>query len=164
MFKKNNWKEPIDRQDLLYVIFNGIVSSLLAGLLAGSANYLLSLLGVGVDIGFMIIILIVPWRIRNAFYNNHILYALLAIVFLVLSFFISYISFNIISAIVYQNTYYLNAFMDPFYYLLFLIEPFLTMIMGFQVGDPRAIIFGILNIAITCYAFYYTYTSVRNRR
>ena len=163
MFKKANWKEPIDKQDLLYVIFNGIIAGILAGALAGSADYLLAITNFQLSVGLIVLVLVIHWRIKTAFYNNHILYAVLALVFLLFGLFVAYTTQYLIVGIIAQvNPLYI--FLDPKFYLYFIIGDFMQIYEGIVISEGLYIIGGILNILVTALAFYYTYRSVRSKR
>ena len=168
MFNKNNWKEPIYKDDLIYVLLNGFISAILCGILAGVIDYLFIYLQVPfrIDFGYIIIVFIVSYRIRNAFNTNHILYALLAIIFLFLSFYIAYVTPHVMGAIIYGiDPFY--VFKDPMYYLYFIMPPASSipfLMPAYATFSPTNLIFDVIEVFFMAYAFYYTYTSVRRRR
>ena len=90
MFKGNNWKEPIYKDDLKNVILNGIVFSILGGVLAGTLDFLMVLLNLSISFGLIILTYMVGVRIRKSYYTYHILYPVLGILFLTLGLFCSY--------------------------------------------------------------------------
>jgi len=161
MFNKNNWKEPINKEDLRYVLFNGILGFIVAGAFGGAINYLLGRY-VFLDLAFAVLLLIVPWRVKKSFYENHILYAVLGIVFLFLGFFVASFTENLITGILIQNPFFFLT--NPSFYISFMIEPVMNLIWGIISLDILSILIGILDIFCYSFAFYYTYTSIRRKR
>lgn len=161
MFNKNNWQEPINREDLKFVIFNAIFGAIAAGALGGALDYLASRY-IYLDLTFLILIFVIPWRIKKSFYENHILYAVIGIGSLLLGFFVSHFTKCLITGILIQNPFWFLS--NPFFYIDFLISPVMDLINGIMVGSPLSIIIGILNVFCYSYAFYSTYTSIRRKR
>ena len=171
MFKINNWKEPIDKYDLLYVILNGLISAILCGILAGSLNFLLIMINMPFDIGYIILFMIIPWRIKNSFENNHILYAVIGLIALFLGFLISSFTTIVISyAVAGINPLFLLGEGSLYFDIIF--EPFLNIINAFgyltSTGDIAygllKVILSILSLLLLIYAFYYTYITIRRKR
>ena len=44
MFNKNNWHEPIYKEDVKQVITNGLIAAILGGILGGALDYLFNVL------------------------------------------------------------------------------------------------------------------------
>lgn len=164
MFNKNNWKEPINKEDLRYVLFNGILGALVAGAFGGAINYLVSLISsyIIIDLSFMALLIIVPWRVKKSFYENHILYAVLGVVFLFLGFFVAHFTEYLITGILVQKPF---AFLASYgFYTSFLLLPVDGLIIGILTLNPLYIFLGALNLLCYAYAFFYTYTSIRRKR
>ena len=172
MFKINNWKEPIDKDDLLYVIINGLISAVLCGILAGALNYLLGMVNINLDLGFIVLLMIIHWRIKNSFETNHILYAVIGLIALFIAFFISEYTTIAIGYVILLggNPLVLLGNGSTYYHIIF--GPILNIIssckalayasnIGFAI---LKIILSFLSLFLLIYAFYYTYISIRRKR
>lgn len=161
MFKINNWKEPIYKNDLINVIVNGLIAAILGGILAGLLDYLFDMINLRISFGLIIITYVIGSRMRKGYYSYHILYPLLSILFMILSLFVCdvtymcmiYSSVSIIPIILTDVDYYINFLLSPIYYLYVCFNSF----------DILYLILGLLNIVIYIWAFRYCYKLVKGR-
>lgn len=161
MFNSNNWKEAIYKDDLKSVILNGIIFSILGGILAGALDYLTNMLNVPISFGLIIIVLMVSSRIKKSFYTYHILYPVLGIVFLTLGLFVSYFTNYLI---IFKGISAFTLFSNPSFYLNFLLDPIYGIIIFFRNGyNVFYLLAGILNLAITIWAYVYCYKLIKGR-
>ncbi len=87
MFNKNNWKEPLYKNDVINVVIDGLVAGILGGVLAGALDYLFGLLNIIISFGLIILAYLVGYRVRKGYYSFHILYPVLAVLFMTLGLF-----------------------------------------------------------------------------
>lgn len=161
MFKINNWKEPIYKNDLINVIVNGLIAAILGGILAGLLDYLFDMINLRISFGLIIITYVIGSRMRKGYYSYHILYPVLSILFMILSLFVCdvtymcmiYSSVSIIPIILTDVDFYINFLLSPIYYLYVCFNSF----------DILYLILGLLNIVIYIWAFRYCYKLVKGR-
>ncbi len=161
MFKGNNWKEPIYKDDLKNVILNGIVFSILGGVLAGTLDFLMVLLNLSISFGLIILTYMVGVRIRKSYYTYHILYPVLGILFLTLGLFCSYFT-NYFLLLKSVDTF--KLLLNPIFYLNFILGPIREIIASFNNGfNVLYFLIGILNLAITIWAYVFCYKLIKGR-
>lgn len=161
MFKLYNWKEPIFKKDLIAVIINGLLFGILGGILAGVLDYLMVLINFSVSFGLIILTYMIGIKVRKSYYSYHILYPVLGLVFLVLGLFVSYVAFYFMAL---RSLDTFGLFLDPFFYLNFLLEPASGIISFFTNGyNLLSLIVGILNVIIYIWAFVFCYRLIKGR-
>lgn len=161
MFKKYNWQQLIYKDDVINVILNGLIFSILAGILAGVIDYLfVRVLGLSISFGLIIMCYMIGNRMRKSYYNYHILYPVLSIVFMLLSLIFSefaymFCAFPQISTfkLFISGNFYYNVLISPIYYLLQCFKSF----------DIIYLIVGILDVVIYVLTFQICYKLVRGR-
>lgn len=104
MFKKYNWQQPIYKNDVINVIINGLLAAILGGILGGLIDFLLGKINFPLSISLILISYFVGTRVRKGYFNYHILYPTLAILFLLIGLFFNTFTyymmyFNFITAI-----------------------------------------------------------------
>ena len=160
MFKLYNWKEPLFKKDLIAVIINGLIFGILGGILAGVLDYLMLMINFSISFGLIILTYMIGIKVRKSFYSYHILYPVLGLAFLVLGLFISYATFYFVA-------FKFDAFIffiDPFFYLNFLLKPANGIINFFTNGyNPLSLSLGILNVIIYIWAFVFCYRLIKGR-
>ena len=161
MFNINNWKEPIIKRDLKYVILNGLLFSILGGILGGSLDFLFSYINVNISFSLIILSIFIGYRISKSYSYFHILYPVLTIPFMILGIFISY--FTEIT-IVYGIQNFIYVITNGSIYLGFLMSPIAELKVGIELGSASNIIFGIVNILIYILAFVCSYMLAKRNR
>ncbi len=158
MFNIDNWHKRIYKDDLSYVLINAIAVVLLGGIIAGSIDYLFSLINVNISFGLIIITLLLGLRMRKSYYNFHILYPVLSILFMILAIFIQTLTewvyilgIQNFNKILLDSQFYLNFIQKPVYYLIKSFEPF----------DGLKLFVGILDLAIYIWSFIFCYRLVK---
>jgi len=160
MFNKENWKEPILKNDLKHVLIYGIVFSILAGILGGAFDFLFVYINVRLSISLIILSLIIGYMVHRSYSMFHILYPVLTIPFMILGLFISHFTMCVfINGI--ENFFKLFAVGD--FYLDFIKSPVSELIIGIQYGIAKDIILGIVNILIYIIAFVACYFTAKGR-
>lgn len=163
MFNKNNWRQPIYKNDVKTVIIFGLTAAILGGILTGLIDATLAnLLGLGISFSLLLNSLIIGFSIKKGYEEYHILYPVLALGFFVLALIISQLSFyvgiygieNIGSVLSNPNTY-LNILLLPIKYLFVMIN------QGFNVGY---LLYLILNILFYILAFIAVYRIAKGNR
>lgn len=161
MFKMYNWKQPIYKDDLKAVILNGLLFSILGGVLAGTLDYLMDLLNLAISFGLVILTYMVGMKVKKSFYTYHILYPVLGIVFLTLGLFISYFTSFLM---IYRSLDAFKLFLSPYFYLNFILQPVTQIITFFRNGyNPLYLIIGLLNLFIIVWAYVYCYKLIKGR-
>ena len=164
MFNKNNWREPIYKQDLIGVLVNGFLTAILCGILGAGIDYLLQVrFQIPLSIAELFIMYVIGWRVKKGFYSYHILYPILAIVFLLFAFFINLFAFHSIVYIVSGRYDIYNLLITPSFWFAYLLLPVNTLIGGIAFGDAIQIVFGIINILFYIFAVWYVYRTVKGR-
>ena len=155
MFNKNNWLEPIYKQDLIAVIVNGLVSCILGGILAGVLDYLLSLINFPLSFGLIIIAYLVGLRVKRGYYSYHVLYPTLAIVFFLLGiFFQAYTSVCLYHAFFVKDYNFLKVFVSRELWIQ-IVSPFFLLIVGtFQ---PLVLFYAVIDLAALVLGIFITY-------
>ncbi len=161
MFKLYNWKEPLFKKDLIAVIINGLIFGILGGILSGVLDYLMLMINFSISFGLIILTYMIGIKVRKSFYSYHILYPVLGLAFLVLGLFISYATFYFVAL---RSLDAFLVFIDPFFYLNFLLEPVSGIINFFTNGyNPLSLILGVLNVIIYIWAFIFCYRMIKGR-
>ena len=79
MFNKNNWHEPIYKNDLKNVLLFGITTMILCGIITGLFDALLNqTFGLGVSFSLLLNALAIGFAVKKGYYSYHILYPVLA--------------------------------------------------------------------------------------
>ena len=150
MFNKNNWKEPLYKNDVINVVINGLVAGILGGVLAGALDYLFGLLNIMISFGLIILAYLVGYRVRKGYYSFHILYPVLAVLFMTLGLFFAslmqyFMLFNF--SFVSLFSYFGNVLYG------FFIMPFVYPVLAIRSGDGLNFIIYMINIV--CYVLAY---------
>lgn len=160
MFKKNNWLEPIYKNDVISVILNGLFSAILGGILAGVVDFLFNMINISISIGLIIICYMIGNRMKKGYDNYHILYPTLSIIFMIIALIFTDFAFYFCLIpeletfkLLISWDFYLNVIISPVYYLILMFSQF----------DISFLIFGILNLAIYIYSFIICYRIVKGR-
>lgn len=164
MFNKNKWKEPIYKQDVIGVIVNGLLAAILGGILGGSLDYLLGIVwNFPISFSVLILVFFIIWRVRKGFYSFHILYPVLALVFLVIGIFV--VEYTVVAIGYIQMGYYQIHLIviTPLFWEQFLMTPIYELRLGIMYGSAKDIILGILDVIFYIWAFWYTYRMVKGR-
>ena len=164
MFNKNNWKEPIYKNDVIGVLVNGLIAAILGGILGGSIDYLLNVVwGFPLSFSVLIVMFFIIWRVRKGFYSYHILYPVLSLVFLIIGIF--FVEYTVISIgyMTIGNYNIHTILITPLFWEQFLMSPIYTLRFGIMYGSAKDIIFGILDIIFYIWAFWYVYRMVKGR-
>ncbi len=158
MFQKSNWKEPIYKSDLRKVLLYGLLTAILVGILGGELDYALYLVNFNISIGLILLAIAVGIMIRRAYFNYHILYPVLSIPFL------------LVGLLFLHFTYYSFIFGDvlftisqPYVYLWYVEMPVLNLINGIKEPNTLYIIYGIFDIVIFAFSFWYCYRLSKGR-
>lgn len=130
MFNKNNWHEPIYKNDLKNVLLFGITAMILGGIVTGLFDALLfNVFDIGIFFSLLLNALIIGFAVKKAYYSYHILYPVLALGFFFTALFISFLSFYIgavgISAfgdLITSPRFYLEFLKQPIKYIWIMIE------------------------------------------
>lgn len=160
MFNKYQWKQPIYKEDLKPVLLNGIVFSILGGILAGLADYLCSLIGLGISFGLIIISYFVGKKVRESYYSYHILYPTLTIVFMLIGLLFSNIAINFI---IFRNAAVIISMLKPMSILNILISPVKLVIYSVLAFDFINLFISLFNLAMYTFAFIYAYRVAKGR-
>lgn len=125
---KNEFKEEIYKEDLIKVITTGLLHTVIFAILGGFINIgLVILFNFQTSLIVYLLGVMIARAIKESYINRHILYPLLAVVFLILGIFV----FNIVSVFAYNRTFELSIFIEcikigsvqtlnifnPFYYI-----------------------------------------------
>lgn len=129
MFNKNNWREPIYENDVKTVIIFGFTAAILGGILTGLIDATLyNVLGLGISFFLLFNSLIIGYSVKKGYERYHILYPVLALGFMIVSIFFSYLSYYVgvagieqIGTILSSPTFYLELVILPFKYLRVMI-------------------------------------------
>ncbi len=90
MFHIGNWKMPIYKDDVRNVVLYGLIYSILAGILAGSLDFLFGKLWrIPISFGLIVLSVIIGTQVRRGYRSYHILYPVLTIVFMILGLIVS---------------------------------------------------------------------------
>ena len=96
MFNKNNWRQPIYKNDVRTVIIFGLTATILGGILTGLIDATLAnLFGLGISFSLLLNSLIIGFSVKKGYEEYHILYPVLALGFFVLALIISQLSFYV---------------------------------------------------------------------
>lgn len=160
MFKKNNWLEPIYKNDLISVLLNGLFSAILGGILAGVVDFLFNMINISISIGLIIICYMIGSRMKKGYDNYHILYPVLSILFMIIALIFSDFAFYF-CLVPELKTF--SFFINWDFYLNVLIGPIYYLILMFNKFDFVFLVYGILNLVIYIYAFIICYRIVKGR-
>ncbi|MFI3252448.1 MAG: hypothetical protein R3Y60_04835 [bacterium] len=152
---KNEFKNEIYKEDVLKVLKNGIITMLLYSVLMGLVNVVLILIfNIQTSLLIYFIGLFIARSVKESYYNRHILYPLLSVVFLLVGLYI----FNSVSLFAYNRTfelsYFLLSFEHGFYDTIQIFNP-LYYINEFSINN-------LLFLLIVVYTIYLTYRNSKN--
>lgn len=119
----NKFKEPIDKNDLLYVVINGLLSAIIIGSLMGGIEGFLNLIRFPISFCMFLMGLFIGRRINKAYYSYHILYSVLGVLFCIIGYVFYTFVFNVF---VLQNfSLVINTFFssDIFRIMFYQINP-----------------------------------------
>jgi len=166
MFNKDNWAQPINKNDLKQVLLYGFISAILLGIVSGLFNFLVSLSGFQIDLGLVILSLGIATMVNRHYESYHILYAVLTIPMMIVGLFFGfytlYFAIDVYYGIVGLNT--IKYLISGGFYLSFIKAPIYGLISGFSKGNAAVAVFGAINFVIYIFAFYYCYISVARKR
>lgn len=157
MFQKSNWKEPIYKSDLRKVLLYGLLTAILVGILGGALDYSLSLVSFNLSIGLLLLSISIGIMIRRAYFNYHILYPVLSIPFLLVG--LLFLHFTFYSF----RLGFLGAISQPNVYLWYVEMPVINLINGILGHDTLLLIYGVLDIIIFAFSFWYCYRLSKGR-
>lgn len=161
MFKLNNWKEKIYLDDLKSIIINGLLAAILGGVLAGLVDFLfVRILSVGISFGLLILFYFITGRMKKSYYNYHILYPVLSLVFMVIGLIFSEFSYYFCY---FQSLHTFKLLISGSFYLDVLLSPVYNLIVFFKTFDILALVYGIINLLVYIYAFVICYRTVKGR-
>ncbi len=157
MFKIYNWKETIYKKDLIAVIINGLLTALLVGMLAGALDFLFYKINFSLSIGLLLLCYTIAYRVRKAYFNFHILYPVLAVIFLLFGIFVEMLTnYCFIYGSITQIFNILSSWNFYFNYLTFPIYGFIRFYNTSQIahlfGGILDLIFYVFSI-IVCFKF-----------
>lgn len=152
MFRLSNWKETIFKKDLIAVIINGLLTSILVGMLAGAFDYLFYLIRFQISLGLLLICYAVAFRIRKAYFNYHILYPVLAIFFFILGHFVSMATYYVF--VLGSITRLFDILSSWDFYFNFLIFPVYNIYRFFVTKEVLLIFIGIIDLAVFIFSIY----------
>lgn len=84
---KNKLNMPIYRDDLFNTLIQGVISAILIGFLFGMVDGFLNTLGFPLSVGMVILGFLMGKRVSKCYRNFHIIYPILAIVFVLIAFY-----------------------------------------------------------------------------
>ena len=151
MFTLSNWKDPLYKKDVIGVIVNGLLTAIFVGILAGAVDYLFSLVNFSMSLGLVLLSYTVGYRVRKGYFSFHVLYPLLAVIFMIFGLFIEMLTFY---SFVYGFNQILNVLSSWNFYFNFLSFPiyyFYMLSIDFRVVY---IILGIVDLIIFLFSIY----------
>jgi hypothetical protein len=164
MFNKNNWREPIYKEDVKHVILNGLIAAILGGILGGALDYLFNVvLKFPISFSLIIMVLFIGYRTKKGYYSYHILFPVLAILFLILSIFFCIYSFYAISYMVIGEYRIYLIFAYPSFWLSFITAPISALLFGINNSDVGYIIYGVIDLIFYICAFWFVYRMVKGK-
>lgn len=164
MFNKNNWREPIYKEDVKQVIKSGLIAAILGGILGGALDYLFNVvLKFPISFSLIIMVLFIGYRTKKGYYSYHILYPALAILFLILSIFFCIYSFYAISHMVIGEYRIYFIFTYPSFWLSFITSPISALLFGINHSDVGYIIYGVIDLIFYIWAFWFVYRMVKGK-
>ena len=164
MFNKNNWHEPIYKEDVKHVILNGLIAAILGGILGGALDYLFNVvIKFPISFSLVIMVLFIGYRCKKGYYSYHILYPVLAILFLIISIFFCIYSFYAISYMVIGEYRIYLIFAYPSFWLSFITAPISALLFGINNSDVGYIIYGVIDLIFYICAFWFLYRMVKGK-
>ena len=164
MFNKNNWHEPIYKEDVKHVILNGLIAAILGGILGGALDYLFNVvIKFPISFSLVIMVLFIGYRCKKGYYSYHILYPVLAILFLIISIFFCLYSFYAISYMVIGEYRIYLIFAYPSFWLSFITAPISALLFGINNSDIGYIIYGVIDLIFYICAFWFLYRMVKGK-
>lgn len=160
VFSKYNWKQTIYKDDLKNVILNGLLVAILGGILAGLVDYAFQLLNLVISIGLLLLCYLIAFRVKKAYTSYHILYPVLAIVFLIIGLFFKQVSYYFCLM---PDVKTFSLLIDGGFYLSFILSPFQYLISAFKSFNIYTLLIGIIDLIIYILAFIYTYRFTKGR-
>lgn len=148
---KNQFKEPIYKDDLKYVIINGLISMLLFGLICGFIDVTMSIIfnvnGNSITFAIFLLPYLIGRKIRKSLYNYHILYSILTFVFILISVYFYQLCYTQVTLYHYLNMTSLGSF--KMYTTLFKQTYFPSKILSFlRVKDFSIVFWSIIEIIL----------------
>ena len=163
MFNKNNWRQPIYKNDVRTVIIFGLTAAILGGILTGLIEATLyNVFRLGISFSLLLNSLIVGYSVKKGYEEYHILYPVLALVFYVIALFMSFLS-NQIGVVGIQ--YIGSILSDPNLYLNFLLLPIIILFRMIKEGFYFVyLLYLILNVVFYVLGFYAVYRIAKGGR
>lgn len=149
----NKFKEPIYKDDLFYVILYGFIMMFLVSFIIAAFNVITeSLLGVGLRFFTVFIGITIGHRVNKSYYNNHILYVVIAVFFTIIG-------------LILTEVFYFILIIDPklmislnvFYYIKeFFKFEFFVLINSFNMLNRNFYnVYNLINVLIVIITIYY---------
>lgn len=163
MFKLNNWKQTIYKDDIKAVILKGFLIAILGGILAGLVDYLLVVkLDSQFTIGLIIIAYFIVYKLKGAYFNYHILYPVLGVVFFIIGMYVSHITEIFITFKDY-DLYLEYILKDPEWHFAFITRYYTDLKCAFEYKDVLDIFWSIFNILVLVLLMGFCYKGVKGR-
>lgn len=171
MFNKNNWKEPIYKNDLKMVLIFGITAMILGGIVTGLFDGLLySTFDLGISFSLLLNSLIIGFSVKKGYYSYHILYPVLALGFFLTALFFSFLAYYVgifgiqnMGTFLTTPAFYLDFIKQPVRYIIAIING-ITGKYSFDVSTYIAYsIFAVLNLGFYGLGFYSTFRLAKGR-
>jgi hypothetical protein len=108
-------------------------------------------------------VLFIGYRCKKGYYSYHILYPVLAILFLILSIFFCIYSFYAISYMVIGEYRIYLIFAYPSFWLSFITAPISALLFGINNSDVGYIIYGVIDLIFYICAFWFVYRMVKGK-
>jgi hypothetical protein len=111
----------------------------------------------------LILVFFIIWRVRKGFYSFHILYPVLAFVFLVIGIFV--VEYTVVAIGYIQMGYYQIhlILITPLFWEQFIMTPIYKLRLGIMYGSAKDINLGILDVIFYIWACWYTYRMEKGR-
>lgn len=157
MSLRGKFKQPLYKEDLMPVIKQGIFVTLIGGLLIGSIDLFIIYATQGwtwIRTFWVIFAMLLARRIKRSYFEYHIWYSVLSVVFFILGFYLINIVSEIGVLIIYNIT-------DPMMYLSILNPlPYFSVIFPFGTllfGSAASILQAILDVLFFVIAIFCAY-------
>lgn len=160
MFKKNNWLEPIYKNDIIGVLLNGFFSAILGGILAGVVDFLFNMIDFPISLGLIIICYMIGSRMKRGYDSYHILYPVLSILFMIIALIFSDFAFYF-CLMPELSTF--KLFIDGDFYLAVITGIIYYILLSITQFEFIYLVCGILNLVIYIYSFIICYRIVKGR-
>lgn len=160
MFNKNAWRQPFEKSDLLAVLLNGLIFGVIGGILAGLLDYLFYMLNVNISFSLLIVAYFVGSRIRKSYYSYHILYPTTTILFLIIGFVFSDITYLLCA---YRTLEGLIHIFNPLILFRLIIQPIYSLISNLINFDMLGFLISGFNFVMYIFAYIYAYRLAKGR-